>query len=77
MNFNEVIANRGLELLGRPRGDYQALHPIDDVNASQSTNDTYPTAVKVGLCFAIGRLLAAMADLRNSFEKKAFEFARS
>ena len=74
MNFNEVIANRGLELLGRPRGDYQALHPIDDVNASQSTNDTYPTAVKVGLCFAIGRLLAAMADLRNSFEKKAFEF---
>ena len=74
MNFNEVIANRGLELLGRPRGEYQALHPIDDVNASQSTNDTYPTAVKVGLCFAIERLLAAMADLRASFEKKAFEF---
>jgi len=74
MNFNEVIANRGLELLGRPRGEYQALHPIDDVNASQSTNDTYPTAVKVGLCFAIERLLAAMADLRGSFEKKAFDF---
>src|SRR5438132_2538905 len=74
MNFNEVIANRGLELLGRPRGEYQALHPIDDLNASQSTNDTYPTAVKVGLCFAIERLLAAMADLRASFEKKAFEF---
>ncbi len=74
MNFNEVIANRGLELLGRPRGEYQALHPIDDVNASQSTNATYPTAVKVGLCFAIERLLAAMADLRASFEKKAFEF---
>ena len=74
MNFNEVIANRGLELLGRERGDYQALHPIDDVNASQSTNDTYPTAVRLGLCFAIGRLLVAMADLRASFEKKAFEF---
>ena len=74
MNFNEVIANRGLELLGRPRGDYRALHPIDDVNASQSTNDTYPTSVKLGLCFAIGRLLLAMADLRSSFEKKAFEF---
>ena len=74
MNFNEVIANRALELLGHARGDYQALHPIDDVNASQSTNDTYPTAVRVGLCFAIKRLHAAMADLRNSFEKKAFEF---
>jgi len=74
MNFNEVIANRGLELLGHQRGEYRALHPIDDVNASQSTNDTYPTAVKLGLCFAIGRLLTAMADLRSSFEKKAFEF---
>ncbi len=74
MNFNEVIANRGLELLGCPRGDYQALHPIDDVNASQSTNDTYPTAVRLGLCFAIARLLVAMADLRSSYEKKAFEF---
>jgi aspartate ammonia-lyase len=74
MNFNEVIANRGLELLGRERGDYQGLHPIDDVNASQSTNDTYPTAVRLGLCFAIQRLLVAMADLRASFEKKAFEF---
>jgi aspartate ammonia-lyase len=74
MNFNEVIANRGLELMGHARGEYKLLHPIDDVNASQSTNDTYPTAVKVGLCFAIGRLLAAMADLRASFEKKAFEF---
>jgi len=74
MNFNEVIANRGLELLGHRRGEYQALHPIDDVNASQSTNDTYPTAVRLGLCFAIQRLLGAMADLRGSFEKKAFEF---
>jgi aspartate ammonia-lyase len=76
MNFNEVIANRGLELMGLARGDYKALHPIDDVNASQSTNDTYPTAVKLGLCFAIGRLLTSMASLRQSFEKKAFEFRR-
>src|SRR6201998_4248291 len=74
MNFNEVIANRGLELLGHSRGEYALLHPIDDVNASQSTNDTYPSAVRVGLCFAIHRLHAAMADLRASFEKKAFEF---
>ena len=74
MNFNEVIANRGLELMGHARGEYRSLNPIDDVNASQSTNDTYPTAVKLGLCFAIGRLLTAMAVLRQSFEKKAFEF---
>jgi aspartate ammonia-lyase len=74
MNFNEVIANRGLELMGLARGDYRALNPIDDVNASQSTNDTYPTAVKLGLCFAILRLLGEMAALRQSFEKKAFEF---
>lgn len=49
MNVNEVIANRGLELMGRTEGDYAALHPIDDVNRSQSTNDTYPTATR-SLC---------------------------
>jgi len=74
MNVNEVVANRALELMGHEKGDYARLHPIDDVNASQSTNDTYPTAVKVGLCFAIRQLLEAMAVLRQSFEKKAFEF---
>ncbi|HEU0199801.1 MAG TPA: aspartate ammonia-lyase, partial [Burkholderiaceae bacterium] len=74
MNVNEVVANRALEILGHPRGAYAVLHPLDDVNASQSTNDTYPTAIKVGLCFAVQRLLAAMAVLRKSFEKKAFEF---
>jgi aspartate ammonia-lyase len=74
MNVNEVIANRGLELLGLPRGRYDALNPIDDVNASQSTNDTYPTSVKVGLCFAIIRLITAMEGLRRSFEKKSIEF---
>jgi aspartate ammonia-lyase len=74
MNVNEVVANRALELMGHAKGDYARLHPIDDVNASQSTNDTYPTAVKVGLCFAIRQLHAAMAVLRKSFEKKSFEF---
>jgi aspartate ammonia-lyase len=74
MNFNEVIANRALEIIGRQRGEYAYLHPLDDVNASQSTNDTYPTALKIGLSFALQRLLAAMAVLRKSFEKKAFEF---
>jgi aspartate ammonia-lyase len=74
MNVNEVIANRALEILGHPRGEYTKLNPIDDVNASQSTNDTYPTAIKVGLCFAIERLSAALGTLRKSFEKKSFEF---
>ena len=74
MNANEVIANRALELMGAAKGDYAKLHPIEDVNASQSTNDVYPTALKVAACFAIQRLLKAMAELRGAFEKKAFEF---
>lgn len=74
MNANEVIANRALELLGYAKGDYGKLHPIEDVNASQSTNDVYPTALRVAACFSIQRLLAAMAELRGAFEKKAFEF---
>lgn len=74
MNANEVIANLALEKLGRAKGDYASLHPIEDVNAAQSTNDVYPTALKVAACFAIQRLLLAMAELRGAFEKKAFEF---
>jgi aspartate ammonia-lyase len=75
MNANEVIANRGLELLGRARGAYQHLHPLEHVNLTQSTNDVYPTAVKVALRFEIDRLRAAMAHLRAEFEAKAREFA--
>jgi aspartate ammonia-lyase len=74
MNANEVIANRALELLGRGRGEYDALHPIDDVNMGQSTNDVYPTAVKVALNWSAGRLLEAMRILRLAFEAKAQEF---
>ncbi len=68
------VANRALELLGRKRGEYQYLHPVEDVNMSQSTNDVYPTAVKVALHFAIGRLGAAMQELRRAFGAKALEF---
>ncbi len=75
MNANEVIANRGLEHLGRRRGDYQYLHPNEHVNMSQSTNDVYPTAVRVALHFAIYRLVDAMTKLRRAFEAKAGEFA--
>jgi len=74
MNVNEVIANRGLELAGHPRGAYEHLHPNDDVNRSQSTNDTYPTALKVGLCLSIQRFLAQLGSLEKAFDDKAHEF---
>ncbi|MBI4996305.1 MAG: aspartate ammonia-lyase [Rhodocyclales bacterium] len=74
MNANEVIANRALELLGRQKGDYDYLHPINHVNMSQSTNDVYPTALRVATCLAIRNLLSAMAGLREAFEAKAEEF---
>ncbi|HET7076777.1 MAG TPA: aspartate ammonia-lyase [Chloroflexia bacterium] len=75
MNANEVIANRALELLGRPRGDYQVIHPLEHANMSQSTNDVYPTAVKLALHVLIYHLVDAMAELRAAFEGKAEEFA--
>jgi aspartate ammonia-lyase len=74
MNANEVIANRALELLGRPKGDYQFLHPNEHVNMSQSTNDVYPTALKLAAYSGIMRLVDAMAVLRQAFEAKSEEF---
>jgi len=74
MNANEVIANRALELLGFERGDYKKLHPLEDVNMSQSTNDVYPTAVKVALRFKIDELIAGMEVLKLAFAEKAEEF---
>ena len=75
MNTNEVIANVGLEMMGHPRGDYTALHPIDDVNRSQSTNDVYPTAIKLAMVFGVQRLLEEHALLIESFARKGEEFA--
>lgn len=74
MNANEVIANRALEILGFERGNYSELHPLEHVNMSQSTNDVYPTAVKVALRFEIDRLADAMDILRQDFENKSNEF---
>lgn len=74
MNANEVIANLALEKLGHEKGRYDVLHPNDHVNASQSTNDVYPTAVRVALWSGIERLLSSMAILRGGFEAKALEF---
>ena len=75
MNANEVIANRALEILGREKGEYRHLHPLDHVNMSQSTNDVYPTAIKLALQFSIRRLLVELPYLRGAFEEKATEFA--
>lgn len=74
MNANEVIANRALELLGAKRGDYARLHPNEHVNMSQSTNDVYPTALKVATYAGIFRLVDAMAYLRAACQRKADEF---
>jgi aspartate ammonia-lyase len=75
MNANEVIANRALELSGHERGEYQFVHPNNHVNLSQSTNDVYPTAVKLALHTAIEQLRLAMKDLAAAFLTKGDEFA--
>ncbi len=75
MNANEVIANRALEIVGHKKGDYQFIHPLNHVNMSQSTNDVYPTAIKVSLIIELNALLAEMKLLRGSFAAKASEFA--
>lgn len=74
MNANEVIANRALEIAGFQKGDYQHIHPLNHVNMSQSTNDVYPTALKVALILEIRELLTAMAHLRAAYTAKATEF---
>src|SRR2546421_409430 len=75
MNANEVIANRGLELMGHAKGEYKYLHPNDHVNCSQSTNDAYPTAIKLAVIFSLKDTLAGMRELQASLQKKAKEFA--
>lgn len=75
MNANEVIANRALELMGHRKGEYQHLHPNEHVNIGQSTNDVYPSALKVATYTGIFGLIDAMAYLRRAFEAKAEEFA--
>ncbi len=74
MNANEVIANRALEKLGRKPGEYDIIHPNNHVNLSQSTNDAYPTALKIGLLFSIDGLLGAMDYLKKAFSNKEKEF---
>src|SRR5215211_841833 len=75
MNINEVIANRGLEILGRARGDYESINPNDHVNKGQSTNDVMPTAMRVASIRGLRPLVEALRELETSFSKKAREFA--
>ena len=75
MNANEVIANVALELMGKRRGDYASLHPNDDVNMAQSTNDAYPTALRLAIIFATAPLVKSLQELAYAFKAKAVEFA--
>jgi aspartate ammonia-lyase len=75
MNANEVIANRALELLGHNRGDYSYCHPNNHVNLSQSTNDAYPTAIKMALFNSNKKLVDTLNTLVASFRKKGEEFS--
>lgn len=75
MNANEVIANRALEILGYEKGDYNYCHPNNHVNLSQSTNDAYPTAVKIALINANKKLVEVIKELVKSFKEKGREFS--
>lgn len=75
MNANEVIANRALELMGREKGDYTTCSPNDHVNLSQSTNDAYPTALKLAAFLMSRRVEESLGELATMFEVKAQEFA--
>jgi len=76
MNANEVIANRAIELLGGKRGDYRLCHPNDHVNCSQSTNDVFPTAMRLAAIFLFDQALDSLKKLEKSFSRKAKSFDR-
>ena len=75
MNANEVIANRALEILGYDKGSYKIVHPNNHVNLSQSTNDAYPTAVKLALLRSNGSIVDVLTRLIDAIRRKAVEFA--
>jgi len=74
MNANEVIANRGLEFLRKKKGEYRFLHPLDHVNLSQSTNDVYPTALKLSAYLMLRELIASLRYAVGTFSRKGREF---
>jgi aspartate ammonia-lyase len=75
MNANEVIANRALEILGSSRGEYEVIHPNNHVNLSQSTNDVYPTAIRLAIVLSHEPLTQAISELAYELKQKAVEFS--
>ena len=75
MNVNEVLANRAIEILGGQRGDYERVHPNDHVNLGQSTNDVFPTAMRLAALRLLAGLRPALRGLRDALQSKAEEFA--
>jgi aspartate ammonia-lyase len=75
MNVNEVIANRAIELLGGNKGDYDLVHPIDHVNMSQSTNDVFPTAVRIAAIKLLKPVTERFAELQTALQEKEEEFS--
>lgn len=75
MNVNEVIANRAIELLGGIKGDYDVVHPLNDVNMSQSTNDVYPTALRITAIHMLRDLSASLSGLQEALQGKENEFS--
>lgn len=75
MNANEVIANRAIEILGGVKGDYSIVHPLNHVNLSQSTNDVYPTALRIAAIWLLRPLSESMARLQEALQEKENEFS--
>jgi len=75
MNVNEVIANRALEIAGYEKGNYQIIHPLDDINMSQSTNDTFPTSLRVASLWKLNELEKEIIALQTELQQKEKEFA--
>ena len=75
MNVNEVIANRAIEIMGGEKGDYSLIHPIDDVNMSQSTNDVFPTAVRIAAINLLKSVTEHFASLQTALQEKEEEFS--
>ena len=75
MNVNEVLANRSLQLMGLEPGAYEVVSPLEDINLHQSTNDTFPTALKVAAIRAIGELEEELVQLQDVLQEKEKEFA--
>jgi len=75
MNINEVIANRALQIMGKNLGNYDVISPLDDINRHQSTNDTFPTALKIAAIRLLRNLEQSVLNLQEAFQQKEKEFA--